>query len=202
MGLHSTSIRPLPNANQRMREKPGQKCQPCQSKGRGHLRNDAALAVVQVLELGTEEIRNQLNGIEYGRNQGQACDGNLIFPVKSQEQQRCKVGHNGLRHKAQITGQLGLPIFIHVFHTLTLICKNGGIPSLRSGIPGWGTFEGRRPEAPSGACREGGAMRRPEGTDRSEVEVVCSLGDRREASRGIRDKIPEPTRKEPAKQTL
>ena len=34
-------------------------------------------------------------------------------------------------------------------------------------------------------------MRRPEGTDRSEVEVVCPLGDRREASRGIRDKIPE-----------
>ena len=36
-------------------------------------------------------------------------------------------------------------------------------------------FEARRAEAPAGACRERGAMRRPGGTDRNEVEGACPL---------------------------
>ncbi len=49
-------------------------------------------------------------------------------------------------------------------------------------------FEARRAEAPSGACREGGAMRRPGGTRRSEAETACPWGQLR--SSGVRGKAP------------
>ena len=105
------------DAHQRIVEKTGHKGQASQAQGRCNLRNDDAPAVVYVLEFRAEEIRNQLNHIENGRNEGQAGYGNFILTVKSHEQKRRKIGHDGLRHKPQITRQFGFSI---VFHSILI----------------------------------------------------------------------------------
>ena len=46
------------------------------------------------------------------------------------------------------------------------------LPDLQQRLP---VIPFERSEAPPGACREGGAMRRPEGTGRNEVEGACPL---------------------------
>ena len=50
-----------------------------------------------------------------------------------------------------------------------------------------GDFEARRAEAPAGACREGGAMRRPGGTDRNVSGGRFPLeGGCRDSDRGVK----------------
>ena len=89
------------------------KGQPHEAQGRCHLRNDDALAIIYIPELGTEEIRNQLNHIEDSRDEGQAGDRDPVLTVKSHKQKRREISHDGLRHKTQITRQFGFSIVFH-----------------------------------------------------------------------------------------
>ena len=82
-------------------------------QGRGDLRQDDAPAVIDVPELGAQEIRDQLDNIEDGRDQRQAGNRHIILAVESDEQQRDEIGHDGLRHETQVAGGLGFAVILH-----------------------------------------------------------------------------------------
>ena len=83
---------------------------------RGNLRHDNTPAIVQVLELGTEKIRDQLNDIKHSRNRGNGRNGNIILAAKSDKQKRRKIGHNRLSDKTKITCSLGPSVIIYDMH--------------------------------------------------------------------------------------
>ena len=97
-----------------MREQLRQKGQPGKTKGRCHLRGNDALSVVEVLEFGTEKVRDELHHVENGGDEGKAGNGNLVLPVKCQEKKRRKVGDNGLRDKSQVAGPFCFSIVFHL----------------------------------------------------------------------------------------
>ena len=81
-----------------------QKSQSDQTQRRGYLRQDNTAAIVEVLELRTKQVGDELYDVEDGRDERQCGDGNPILAVKSHEEQRCEIGHDGLCDKAEVAG--------------------------------------------------------------------------------------------------
>ena len=81
-GIHTDADE---NPHHRVLEQARQEGHPNQAQGRRHLRCNDALAVVNILELGAQQIRNQLNDVKDGRNQCQTGNRYIIFAVKSDE---------------------------------------------------------------------------------------------------------------------
>ena len=104
------------HAYQRIGEERRHESQSDEPQSRSHLRDDDALAIVDILKPGAKQIRHQLNDVEHRRNQGQAGYRQLIFTVKRHEQQRREVGYDGLRHKAEVAGRFCLAVILYRAH--------------------------------------------------------------------------------------
>ena len=109
IGLQRTSIRPLPTAYTQTQMR-------IPTNGLLNSAGTNAKPASPNAALGTKEVRDQLHDIENSRNQCQTCYGDSILTMKSNEQQRSEICHDGLCYKTKIASKFCFFVVFYLIH--------------------------------------------------------------------------------------